>query len=221
MERPPGAVLVSARGVARRYGRRTALEPTDLDVHAGEVVVLVGPNGAGKSTLLAILAGALPPTSGAVETELPPAAVGWAPQRPAQYRRLSARENLVLFARLQREADPVAEAERLLADAGLPADGRPSVQLSVGNQQRLNLAIGFLGDPRVLLLDEPTASLDPEQTRRLWERVDAARRRGAGVVVATHLVEETARADRVLALLEGRVVFSGTAAGYRASEPPA
>ncbi|HEY6032258.1 MAG TPA: ATP-binding cassette domain-containing protein, partial [Gaiellaceae bacterium] len=113
MERPPGAVLVSARGVARRYGRRTALEPTDLDVHAGEVVVLVGPNGAGKSTLLAILAGALPPTSGAVETELPPAAVGWAPQRPAQYRRLSARENLLLFARLQREADPVAEAERL------------------------------------------------------------------------------------------------------------
>jgi ABC-type multidrug transport system ATPase subunit len=206
MERPPYGVLLAARGVERRYGSRPALEPTDLDVRAGEVVVLVGPNGAGKSTLLAILAGALPPTSGSVSTALAPAAIGWAPQRPAQYRRLSARENLVLFARLQGEPDPVAEAERLLADAGLPADGRPSAQLSVGNQQRLNLAIGLLGDPRVLLLDEPTASLDPEHARALWEQVAAARERGAGVVVATHLVDETAHADRVLVLREGRVV---------------
>jgi len=206
VDRPPDGVLLAARGVERRYGRRPALEPTDLDVRAGEVVVLVGPNGAGKSTLLAILAGALPPTSGAVETDLPPAAIGWVPQRPAQYRRLSARENLVLFARLQGAPEPVAEAERLLADAGLPADDRPSAQLSVGNQQRLNLAIGLLGEPRVLLLDEPTASLDPEHARSLWGRVAAARERSAGVVVATHLVDETAHADRVLVLREGRVV---------------
>ncbi len=206
MAASPDGVLLAALGVERRYGSRPALEPTDLELRGGEVVVLVGPNGAGKSTLLAILAGALPPTSGAVSTALPPAAIGWAPQRPAQYRRLSARENLVLFARLQRSPEPIAEAERLLADAGLPADDRPSAQLSVGNQQRLNLAIGFIGDPLVLLLDEPTASLDPEHARGLWERVAAARARGAGVVVATHLVDETAHADRVLVLREGRVV---------------
>ncbi len=212
MERRPA---LAARGVARRFGARTALEPTDLDVYPGEVIVLAGPNGAGKSTLLAILAGSLPVTAGSVVTELPPAAIGWAPQRPAQYRRLSARENLVLFARLQRLADPDGACEAMLDEFELPDDNRPSSQLSVGNQQRLNLAISFLGAPRLLLLDEPTASLDPAQTRALWERVGRARSSGAGAVIATHLIGETVNADRVLALREGRVVFAGTPSEYR------
>jgi ABC-2 type transport system ATP-binding protein len=210
------APALVARGVTRRYGARVALAPTDLEVSGGEVVVLLGPNGAGKSTLLAVLAGALPATGGTVETALPPAAIGWAPQRPAQYRRLSARENLALFARLLglREAEGAAEA--MLAEFELPADDRPSVQLSVGNQQRLNLAIGFLGVPRLLLLDEPTASLDPPQARALWTRVVRARAGGAAAVVATHLVDEALQADRVLVLEEGRVVFAGTPAEYTA-----
>ena len=114
--------------MTRRYGSRVALEPTDLDVRAGEVVVLLGPNGAGKSTLLALLAGrAARRSAGEVETELPPVAIGWAPQRPAQYRRLSARENLTLFA----AAAPVcriraAAAEASLAEFELPPDDRPS-----------------------------------------------------------------------------------------------
>lgn len=212
MERRPALV---ARGVARRFGARTALAPTDLDVCPGELIVLLGPNGAGKSTLLAILAGALPPTAGAVETELEPAAVGWAPQRPAQYRRLSARENLVLFARLQGLADPEAVAETTLGEFELHDDERRSSQLSVGNQQRLNLAIAFLGRPRLLLLDEPTASLDPAQARAHRERVARARAAGAGAVVATHLIAEAADADRVLALLDGHVVFAGSPSEYR------
>jgi ABC-2 type transport system ATP-binding protein len=207
-----GAPAVTARGVSRRYGPRVALEPTDLDVRTGEVVVLLGPNGAGKSTLLALLAGALPPTAGEVATELPSAAVGWAPQRPAQYRRLSARENLALFARLLALDDPAAAAEAMLAEFGLPPDERPSAHLSVGNQQRLNLAIAFLGAPTLLLLDEPTASLDPPQARALWERISRARADGAGAVVATHVLDEALHADRVLSLQDGRVVFSGTPA---------
>jgi ABC-2 type transport system ATP-binding protein len=205
--------------VSRSYGARVALEPTDLDVHGGEIVVLLGPNGAGKSTLLAVLAGALPASAGGVESELPAVAIGWAPQRPAQYRRLSARENLTLFAKLQRLADPVAAAEELLAEFELPPDGRPSAHLSVGNQQRLNLAIAFLGAPRVLLLDEPTASLDPPQARALWGRIVRARQGGAGAVVATHMLEEALQADRVLALRDGNVVFSGTPAEYLEGEP--
>jgi len=209
------AVALTARGVARRYGARVALEPTDLDVHVGEVVVLLGPNGAGKSTLLAVLAGALPATAGTVSTALSPVAIGWSPQRPAQYRRLSARENLVLFARLQQLDDPIGTAEAMLAEFELPPDGRPSSHLSVGNQQRLNLAIAFLGAPRLLLLDEPTASLDPPQARALWARIGRARDGGAGAVVATHMLDEALQADRVLALRDGSVVYSGTPDDYR------
>jgi len=198
-----GPTLV-ARGIARRYGSLAALEPTDLEVAAGELVVLVGPNGAGKSTLLALLAGALPPSEGEVRAALEPAAIGWAPQRPALYRRLSARENLVLFARLG--GVQTSSAEELLAEFELPEDRRPAVQLSVGNQQRLNLALAFLGEPRVLLLDEPTASLDPAQRELLWERLARVCEAGGAVCFATQNVEERERADRTLELLDGRLL---------------
>jgi ABC-2 type transport system ATP-binding protein len=210
-------ILLAARGVLKRYGAQLALEPTSLEVSPGEVVALVGPNGAGKSTLLAILAGALVPDTGTVER--PPAVhVGWMPQRPAHYARLTARENLDLFARLESEPDPEAVVERLLAEFELPRD-KPSASLSVGNRQRLNLAIALLGSPRVLLLDEPTASLDPGQRRRLWERTAELRAAGGAVVLATQNVEDLHRtSDRVVALLEGRVGFEGTVAEYEGSE---
>lgn len=196
--------LLAARGVSRRYGPRTALHPTDVGVHAGEAVALTGPNGAGKSTLLSILAGALAPSGGRVE-RAPGVTVGWAPQRPAQYGKLSARENLELFARLQRLAGPEADAERLLAEFGLPGDGQASGTLSVGMRQRLNVAIALLGEPRVLLLDEPSASLDPDQRRRLWELAAGLRAHGGALVFATQNVEELEWADRALRLDEGRV----------------
>jgi ABC-type multidrug transport system ATPase subunit len=207
------AVLV-ARGVARSFGRRRALAPTDLRVAGAETVALVGPNGAGKSTLLALLAGALAPSAGSV-ARADGARVGWVPQRPAHYARLTPRENLELFARLEQEPHPAEAAERLLTAFDLPRDEQPSGSLSVGNRQRLNLAIALLGDPHVLLLDEPTASLDPGQRRRLWERVDALRETGGAVVFATQDVEELERhADRVVALRDGRVVFDGPVGEY-------
>ncbi len=207
--------LLRARGVARRYGDLEALAPTDLELGPGECVALVGPNGAGKSTLLAILAGALEPSAGSVEGT---AKAGWVPQRPAHYARLSARENLELFARLEGVADPRAEASRLLERFSLPDAGRPSSELSVGNRQRLNVALALLGDPRVLLLDEPTASLDPGQRRRVWEVVDALRAEGGAACFATQNVEEVGeRSDRVLVLQGGRVVYEGEPAGYAAA----
>ena len=208
------APLVRAQQVARRYGEIEALAPTDLELYGGEIVALVGPNGAGKSTLLAIAAGSLEPTQGTVEVH---ARVGWVPQRPAHYARLSARENLELFARLEGDADPAGAAERLLDRFTLPKEQRPSGELSVGNRQRLNVALSLLGDPRVLLLDEPTASLDPGQRRRVWDVVDELRGEGGAICFSTQNVEEIGEhADRVVVLQNGRVMFAGPASGYAA-----
>ena len=200
------SVLLAAHAVSRRYGGHVALHPTDLEVRAGEVVALVGPNGAGKSTLLALLAGALPPSDGRVEHP-PEARIGWAPQRAGHYGRLTARENLELFARLGGSAEPEGEAETLLGAVGLRDDGRPSGVLSVGQRQRLNLAIAMLGPPDVLLADEPTAALDQGARERFWEAAAARREAGAALVFATQLGDELRRyADRVVALDEGRIV---------------
>ncbi len=204
--------LVRAVGVARRFGDVEALAPTDVELFPGEAVALVGPNGAGKSTLLALLAGALEPSEGLVEAH---AAVGWVPQHPAHYSMLSARENLVLFARLQgvRDADVVAAG--LLERFSLPTAQRPSGELSVGNRQRLNVALSLLGEPRVLLLDEPTAALDPGQRRRVWEVVSALRGEGGAVCFSTQNLEEVAHADRVLVLEDGRIVSSSVEEVFR------
>ena len=206
--------LLGARGVSRRFGDHVALEPADVEVHAGEALALVGPNGAGKSTLLAILAGALEPSAGSVE-HASGIRLGWMPQRPAHYGRLSPRQNLELFAALEGAGDPDA----LLARLELPGDDRHAATLSVGNRQRLDLAISLLPDPQVLLLDEPTAALDPRQRRRLWETARGVRDGGGAVVLVTQNLDDLEHvADRVVALLDGRVVFDGTVEAYRTSE---
>jgi ABC-2 type transport system ATP-binding protein len=208
------ASYLRARGVARRFGTQVALEPTDVDVHVGETLGLIGPNGAGKSTLLSLLAGALEPSAGTVE-RVDDVRVGWVPQRPALYDRLTARENLELFARLEGERDHAGVAGRLLARFDVPPD-RPAYTLSVGNRQRLNVALSLLGDPRVLLLDEPTASLDPGQRRRLWETVASLREGGGSVVFATQNLEELELyADRVAVLQRGTLTFLGPTTDYR------
>ena len=189
------SILLAATGVSRSFGARRVLEPCGVELREGELVALVGPNGAGKSTLLSILAGALEPSSGSVERS---ARVGWAPQRPALYGRLTPRENLELFARLDGQAAP--------AELGLP--DTPASTHSVGMRQRLNLALAFLGEPSVLLLDEPTAALDAEQRELLWERVAALRAGGGSVCFATQSSEEVGRAGRTIELREGRLVAS-------------
>ncbi len=205
--------LLAASTISRRFGRVIALEPIDLELRSGEAVALVGPNGAGKSTLMAILAGALKASGGRLSVT-GSAKVGWLPQRPAHYGRLTALENLALFARLEQVSDPEEEAERMLERFSLPSD-RLSAYLSIGNRQRLSLAIALLGDPNVLLLDEPTASLDPKQRALLWREAAQHVSEGGAVLFSSQNPEEVERhATRVIALDSGRLVFGGSPEEY-------
>ncbi len=206
-----GAVL-SVRGMAKRYGEREALRPLDFDVSAGELVAIVGPNGAGKTTLLSILAGVQPPTAGSLSAPAEGLTVGWAPQQPALYGKLSVAENLRLFARLERVADPEGAVERMLEQTGLRARAHERVErLSGGNRQRVSVAIGLIADPAVLALDEPSSALDPAQRERLWRFVDALASEGTTVLFSTHHLSEVRRhATRALVLADGQLLFDGT-----------
>lgn len=203
---------MQARGLVKRYGDREALRGVDLTASAGELVAIIGPNGAGKTTLLSILAGIARPDAG--EVHVPRGEVGWVPQQAALYRRLTVEENLLLFARLEGRNDPRASVEEMLDLTGLVERRSEAVaRLSGGNQQRINIAIGLLARPSVLLLDEPSVGLDPRQRARLWGFVSSlANERGTSVVFSTHDIQEAERyGRRLLVLADGEALFDGSA----------
>jgi len=199
--------------VTKRFGAREALRGVSFSAERGERLAIIGPNGAGKTTLLSILGGLLDATAG--EVRLPEGEVGWVPQQTAVYRKLSVAENLRLFARLEKVPDPDAAVARALADTGLEdRAGDELGSLSGGNQQRVNIAIGLLADPPVLLLDEPSSALDPRHRLRVWTFLDRKAEAGTTILFATHDLAEAARhADRVLVLADGEVLFAGTPGG--------
>jgi len=202
-------VALTATGVSKAYGDRRALQDVSFTAHRGERIAIIGPNGAGKTTLLQILAGSLKPSGGRVSLE--GGQIGWVPQQPALYSKLSVAENLRLFARLERCPDVDATVERMLVQTGLrERAGDEIASLSGGNRQRVNIAIGLLAEPSVLLLDEPSSSLDPRQRERLWSFVGGLAEAGTAVVFATHNVAEAERfADRLLVLADGELLFTG------------
>jgi ABC-2 type transport system ATP-binding protein len=206
--RPSPPVVLAAHGLRKSYGAREALKGVSIEARAGERVACIGPNGAGKTTLLTILAGIQPSDEGSVHAE---GRTGWVPQAPAVYDRLTTAENLRVFARLERSPDVEGTVERMLDQTGLrERAGDQVAHLSGGNRQRLNVAIGLLSSPPVLLMDEPSASLDPRQRVRLWEYLGRLSEDGTAVVYTTHTVSEAERyADHVLVLADGELLFSG------------
>ena len=150
-----------------------------------------------------------------------PGEVGWVPQQAALYRRLTVAENLRLFARLEQVDDVEAAVERMLEQTALGERRDDQVgTLSGGNQQRVNIAIGLLSEPAVLLLDEPSTGLDPRQRERLWEFVLGLAGGGTTVIFSTHNIAEAERyGDRLLVLADGERLFDGTASELHAAAP--
>jgi ABC-2 type transport system ATP-binding protein len=210
-----GVAALEARELVKRYGQREALRGVSFEAGAGELVAVIGPNGAGKTTLLSILAGILKADEG--EVRVVSGKVGWVPQQAALYRRLTVEENLLLFARLEGHQDPQASTAEMLELAGL-AERRKEIvaRLSGGNQQRINIAIGLLSRPLVLLLDEPSVGLDPRQRARLWEFVSGLAGAGTTVIFSTHDIQEAERyGRRLLVLADGESLFDGPAGELR------
>jgi ABC-2 type transport system ATP-binding protein len=203
--------------LTKRFGDREALRAVSFEASPGELMAVIGPNGAGKTTLLSILAGILDPEGG--ELDVGDGAVGWVPQQAALYRRLTVEENLLLFARLEKHPDPRASVAEMLELTGLgERRGEIVARLSGGNQQRINIAIGLLSRPSVLLLDEPSVGLDPRQRARLWEFVSALAGRGTTVIFSTHDIQEAERyGGRLLVLADGEALFDGSPDELRAA----
>ncbi len=212
---------ISARGLTRRFGAKTAVDHIDLDIPAGRIYGFLGPNGSGKSTTLRMLCGLLTPSDGHAEvfglsvvkdSEAIRRRLGYMPQRFSLWDDLTVEENLQFIGRLY----------------GLGANLKPRIEaqlntywlrelrtqragsMSGGQRQRLALAAATLHSPELLLLDEPTSAVDPQSRRDFWERLFELAEAGATILVSTHYMDEAERCHGLAILAEGRIVAEGT-----------
>ena len=204
--------MISARGLTRRFGARTAVDEVSLDVARGEIVALLGPNGAGKTTTMRMLGGLIAPTSGIVTIDgivmgrstasALRGRIGFLTEAPGLWDRLTVRENLRVYAALYALAEPDRIVDRALETFGLRSHASArAAELSKGLRQKVALARTLLHSPQILLLDEPSSGLDPEVTRSVRGMLEEHRRAGCAVLVSTHNLDEAERlADRVAVL---------------------
>ena len=220
----PATPAIEARQLVKRFGRTTAVDAISFAVEAGSVVGLLGGNGAGKTTTIGMIMGLTLPSAGEVRA----LGVDMARDRfralgrmnfESPYvdmpHRLTVRQNLRVFGRLYGVAGLERRIEALAADLALePFLDRPAGSLSAGQKTRVALAKALINDPELLLLDEPTASLDPDTADWVRGRLEAFRRaRGATILLASHNMAEVERlCGRVLMLKEGRIVDDGAPA---------
>lgn len=212
--------MLRLRDLCKSFGSTRAVDRLSLEVRRGEVFGLLGPNGAGKSTTISMCIGLLKPDSGSVELEgigspRDPRVrmhLGLAPQSLALYDELSAEENLVFFAQLYSVDHPRRRAGELLELVGLAARARDRIKtFSGGMKRRLNLAVALVHSPRLVLLDEPTAGVDPQSRASILELVRTLASAGVTVVYTTHYMDEAQRVcDRVAIVDHGRVLALGT-----------
>jgi ABC-2 type transport system ATP-binding protein len=223
-ERLQRGTAISIRGLTKCYPDRTVGNSgIDLDVYEGEVLSILGPNGAGKTTLVRQITAELKPTSGSIKIKdvdplLEPLKakkyIGVIPQEGSLFSHLTVQEHLYFFGRLKglTKSSARAQVERLLPLLSLEEYRRKKIKtLSGGTQRRVFIALALLGDPPILILDEPTAGLDPAARRGVWDLVHKVKKWGRTVILTTHYLDEAEfLSDRIGILQRGELKRLGT-----------
>jgi ABC-2 type transport system ATP-binding protein len=213
---------IDVHGLTKRFGRKTAVDHVDIAVPQGEVWGFLGPNGSGKTTTIRMLCGLLRADDGSgtclgydvrTQSEEIKREVGYMTQRFSFWEDLSIKENLDFVARVYELDDHRARVARTIAQLGLAhRQDQLAGALSGGWKQRLALAACMLHEPKLLLLDEPTAGVDPKARRDFWEEIHGLSERGLTVLVSTHYMDEAERCDRIVYILNGKLIARGSVA---------
>jgi len=216
------ALAIDVHGLTKRFGRTLAVDHIDIAVPEGQVWGFLGPNGSGKTTTIRMLCGLLKPDAGEgtclgyrllSETDRIKSEVGYMTQRFSYWEELSIRENLEFVARIYEVPNGRQKVEDTLKRLGLTdRQDQLAGELSGGWKQRLALAACMLHEPRLLLLDEPTAGVDPQARRDFWEEIHRLSERGLTVLVSTHYMDEAERCDRIVYINLGKIIAQGTVA---------
>ena len=222
------AAAIDVRGLNKHFGDRHVVRDLTLTVQHGEIYGFLGPNGSGKTTSIRMLCGLLTPDNGSGtclgfdvirETYAIKREVGYMTQRFSLWEDLTIRENLDFVARMYSIANRVKVVRDAIDGLGLGARrNQLAGQLSGGWKQRLALAACMLHRPKLLLLDEPTAGVDPKARRDFWDQIHALAGEGIAVLVSTHYMDEAERCHRLAYIFEGRLLAAGTAAEVVARE---
>ena len=218
----PTDYAINVRGLTKRFGQKTAVDHVDIAVPAGEVWGFLGPNGSGKTTTIRMLCGLLRADEGEgtclgmdfrTHSEQIKRRTGYMTQRFSYWEDLSIRENLDFVAHMYGLANRKARVDETLTQLRLTKrQHQLAGALSGGWKQRLALAACMLHDPKLLLLDEPTAGVDPKARRDFWDEIHHLSARGITVLVSTHYMDEAERCDRIVYILNGKLIARGTVA---------
>lgn len=217
-----GELAIDVAGMTKRFGSRTVVDHIGLQVRRGEIFGFLGPNGSGKTTFIRMLCGLLRADAGSgtclgrdviAESELIKREVGYMTQRFSYYEDLSVKENLDFVARMYEIPNRRQAVRKSIARLGLTGrEGQLAGQLSGGWKQRLALAACLIHEPQLLLLDEPTAGVDPKARRDFWEQIHQLAARGLTVLITTHYMDEAERCHRLAYIFNGKMLAQGTAA---------
>lgn len=213
--------VIDVHGLTKKFGDKTVVNDVDLSVDAGEIVGFLGPNGSGKTTTIRLICGLLKPTAGRGsclghdiirDSEMIKREVGYMTQRFSFYEDLTIRENLEFVARLYALPNLKQTVDATLEDLGLRSrQNQLAGTLSGGWKQRLALAACIMHKPKLLLLDEPTAGVDPKARREFWDEIHRLAEDGLTVLVSTHYMDEAERCHRIIYIAYGTIVARGTA----------